>query len=151
MNLEKLKKKHGEVIDLIESFEFYTRYEAGIPIYTACLLFGENGTVLSRGISVCSLLEEFSSKEGKNRALGRAIKAVANTGSSEPINAIVRPITNCLYGLQKENFYDEERILGEEKFNSFIPIIIASSKFTHKSEYAPMLNSDEMLLLNIEE
>jgi len=44
--------------------------------FTVCLLVDGEGRAVARGISICSELDFFDSTQGKNRALGRAIKAL---------------------------------------------------------------------------
>ncbi|KKM11312.1 hypothetical protein LCGC14_1720980 [marine sediment metagenome] len=52
-------------------------------IATICLL--RNGGLVHRGIAFCSPLDQFIRKEGRNIALGRAIKAMECNSCSEPI------------------------------------------------------------------
>jgi len=54
-------------------------------IFTACLLVNDKDEVLGRGISICSARDVYRKREGKNKAMGRAIRAIVRQENSEPI------------------------------------------------------------------
>lgn len=66
----------------------YYRHKSSVTqnIFTACLLFSDNKTLISRGVAICSVLDSFSKATGRGIALSRALKAAESEGSSEPIN-----------------------------------------------------------------
>lgn len=148
MNKEKMRKKHGEVVDMIDDYMVYIHFEVDIPMYTACLLFGEGGTILSRGVSICSLRDGFNHREGRNRAMGRAIKALTNAGNFDPIKVENRPADDYIQKLRKTRV-SNEKIRKHIKLATFLPVFVAGDSFSFKSEYSPTLTAHEMELLQV--
>ena len=75
---------------------YYIRDRELKPMITICLAVCD--TKIARGISICSILETSPDKsDGRNRACGRAIKALLSGESSEPIArcAALRDFTRC--------------------------------------------------------
>lgn len=61
---------------------YYIRDEGNNPRATICLLKSEEGRI-ARGVALCSYLDVISKTEGRNKARGRATKALIrnnNTG-----------------------------------------------------------------------
>lgn len=54
-------------------------------VTTTCLLFGENGNLISRGVAIRSLIENKEPTTGMDKARGRAIKAMIRKKSSGPV------------------------------------------------------------------
>lgn len=142
---EKLKKKHDpEVVDQIEQMKFY-EFESPIgPLFTACVVFGENGTILARGVSICSVQDGFNKKEGRNRAVGRAIKAISNMKNDEPIISTVR---------DDEELFTKTVKVGKTrqaiKIPKYLHVKEASNHFAYKSEFAPELTDFEKEIFGI--
>ncbi|KKL88185.1 hypothetical protein LCGC14_1927250 [marine sediment metagenome] len=63
--------------------KFYYMPITGQPILTVCLLLSEDFQVKGRGVAVRSANDNHCRKTGRNKALGRAVKAVMNEESSE--------------------------------------------------------------------
>jgi len=55
-------------------------------VITVCLL-RHGGEILARGIAVCSPLDQFVKKTGRDKALGMALRATKRGEDSEPIFA----------------------------------------------------------------
>ena len=74
--------------DLKVSLIKYYRHKSSVTqnIFTACLLFGNNKTLIARGVAICSVLDSFSKATGRGIALSRALKAAESEKSSELIN-----------------------------------------------------------------
>ena len=135
-------------------------------IFTVCTFYGSNNEMLSRGVSICSLLDTFEKKEGRRRSYSRAMRALHSEGNSYPINKrlsyyyIIRKLK-----IKSDSDLDKfetmikpelikykcpiitiKNINGEiEKFIYKIPknypIFEASKFFTYKSEFKPLLSS----------
>ena len=58
-------------------------------IFTACLFMDEQGTILSRGIAICSVKDSYCKATGRGIAFGRAFEAIKTELSSEPINHLL--------------------------------------------------------------
>jgi len=82
MMSDKQKKELG-----IYKVRFYTHRTPLVNnIYTVCILISEDKEVLSRGISVCSMIDVYNKKDGKNRAFGRAIAAMRHEKDMHPLS-----------------------------------------------------------------
>jgi len=55
-------------------------------VFTVCLLLSKEGKILSRGVSICSVMDMHNKKDARDRSFGRALKAVLSTRSTEEIN-----------------------------------------------------------------
>lgn len=67
----------------MEDYYYYIKDINAKKIATVCLL-AENGEIVSRGLSICSELDQFSKKLGRTIAHGRALKGY-KFGFSSPI------------------------------------------------------------------
>jgi len=141
-------------------------------LFTICLLLDDNKKPLSRGISICSLLDTHRKKEGKNRSFGRAVKAILSQKNSEII--LVRPdrwedeyvVRSFKEKSKKDSDYFTNIVLPEIPSNAIMrsidvkrgsvtfkkhmiylprihPIEVAVHFFSYKSEYQPTLNDFE--------
>lgn len=76
----------------MKEFYYYGRDTMKRPVVTVCLLTGVDKSgfteVYSRGVAVCSPLDIPCKKKGRVLAKGRAVKAIKNHGTSEPIKRI---------------------------------------------------------------
>ncbi len=99
----------------IQRVQFY--YEGEI---TVCLLF-KDGETLSRGVTICSPLDNFVKRQGRNIALGRAIQAAVREETTGRVNIL------------KRKWYD----------NTSPDLILARDTFVFKSCYYPILTSRE--------
>ena len=133
-------------------------------IFTTCSLFNENNIIISRGVSICSLLDSFVKKEGRRRSYSRAIKAMHTEKNSQPINTYNRNddcfIKRTLKVKSSEDItYFIEKITPELNSNNFhrayrennqiiryeynipknYPIMKASEFFKFKSEFKPVI------------
>lgn len=108
---------------------YYIRDRNLAPRVTVCLLESEDGQV-TRGISLCSYLDIINKKEGRNKARGRATKAMYQKSSSGQI----------------ENSFDSKIILSDlvEIANDFEIL----NRFEYLSEFNPKLTTFEMKLLD---
>jgi hypothetical protein len=89
-------------------------------ICTVCLLIGENNELISRGVSICSLLDSHKKSTGKNIALGRAIKALKNKKTTDEINPNRDSLTHWMYtkNINKKDPYFSD-MFEEIKYNCF--------------------------------
>ena len=73
----------------VEYIRFYTHTTPVVNnVFTACILMNEDKELLARGVSICSVLDTYRKKAGKNKALGRAIRALRTEETSLPINLV---------------------------------------------------------------
>jgi hypothetical protein len=121
------------------------------PLYIVCELFDNDGKLYSRGISVRSLLDTFNRKKGKNDAFWRAIRAIINKESSEPIRIDIdmKIINRSFKNKCEEDTQDFmniskyliDFIYNNKKFfykvNSFLPLELVCEFAEYKSEYLP--------------
>lgn len=145
-----LKEVLGGRIDKIK-FEEIKDKILGV-LYMVCEFY-KDGSLISRGISIRSLLDGFNKKKGKNKAFGRAVKALLTETSTEPIredipfDIIDRSITikdDSTYGdiekLDRHLYsYKESGNKVFYQLNPFLPLeIVKNSGVCFKSEYKPI-------------
>jgi len=117
-NKEKAKKKSKwkrtrEELKVIgvHRVEFSTINNSLLGDYcTICILFDENNTALSKGISLLSPFENNSPRRGKNKALQRAAKALKNKKNDDPI---------VFFRDFKKNEYKKRKIKNRKEDNTF--------------------------------
>lgn len=66
---------------------YYYRDSEKVPRVCVCLLKDKGGNV-GKGISICSLKERPILTDGKNRARGRAKKALVRQSTNLPVNRV---------------------------------------------------------------
>lgn len=123
-SFDKILKKYGQVKTI---FYYLKDDRTKKPHTTVCLLVSPDGRILSRGISICSPLDSFRKKTGKDKALGRAIKALVRKISSEPI----QPFSHSFSGSEERIRYLKE----------------VEKEFGFKSTYLPTARYFEVGLL----
>lgn len=147
----KLKEILKQKIDKVELKEVKDKL-LGV-LYMVCE-FSNNGVLLARGVSVRSLLDGFNKKKGKNKAFGRAVKALLNETSTEDIRECIpdEELINRSITVKGDETYEELRRLdgvipsykqsGNKIFyqiNSFLPLeIVRSTGIQFKSEFKPV-------------
>ena len=98
---------------------------------TVCLLV-KDGTVVARGVSICSPKDQFVKRIGRAKALGRALRAVTRRED----NDLIIPYRN--------------QIINNYEHNGIAHFIFpAYELFSSKSSYMPMLNQFEQKLVTI--
>lgn len=155
-------------------------YQARTPLlsnaFTACVLFNsEKCSIEARGVSICSLLDTFNISEGKNRAFGRAIKALKRKGNFFKINGSARSDQFVQRAMKIKNETDDENFMNEivtelqtvsppnmeikvlsgKKFMKkylfsvplSYPVMIANRYFKYKSQFRPTPVGEEELSL----
>ena len=117
MNEQQLLDEHG-----VDKIYFYT---VGTPImtntFTVCVLYNsQQNRIEARGVSICSLLDAFKHSKGKDKAFGRAKKALKHKDNFYKINGKSR---------RNEFVQREMKIKTEEDDNKFkkeiIPELVA--------------------------
>ena len=79
--------------------------------YTTCLLINsEKGRIEARGISICSVLDPYNKNTGKQKSMGRAIKALVRRQNFDKINPGAR---------DKETVKREAKLKTEEAITKF--------------------------------
>lgn len=138
--------------------------------FTTCVLINSSQQrIEARGVSICSLLDTFSKSEGKNKALGRAVKALARKQNNWRINGSGRDEEFVKRGIKIKTTEDElhfrntiaqelKRInpdtlissakSGAHKKYSFeipvsYPVKLANSLYKYKSHYRPIPVGEE--------
>jgi len=142
---------------------FYYKTPLFNNVFTVCTFFGNDNEILSRGISICSLLDSFEKKEGRRRSYSRAMKALYSEENNFPING--DPLYNGTVTRQYKTKNKDDVIHFEEvlfpsyqqhidsykhiindlgkvrkiiyKIDKNYPIIETSKFFNYKSEYKP--------------
>ena len=147
---QKLAKRHdGDVVSLIEKLKFYdVTWDEHIPVCTVCLALGENGTVLARGVSICSPVDGINRKKGRNMALGRAIQAIHRSESLDPIRPDIRDAEEYVVKkikVKTETGFEKQII----RVQKYLPVFVASKQFAYKAELAPDLTDHEKQLLGV--
>jgi hypothetical protein len=132
-------------------------------IFTVCTFFGNNKEILSRGIAICSLLDNFEKSKGRKISYSRAMKALYNEADLFPIytesnwhKSITRKLKlktdkdrenfECViipilkkYAIKYKKFTNDKEKVDKIVywFNKDYPMIIANKFFNFKSEFKP--------------
>lgn len=147
----KLKEILREKINKIE-FKIIKDSVLGV-LYMVCE-FSRDGILTARGISVRSLLDIFNKKKGKNKAFGRAVKALLSKSSSEPVRKNITSEVSISRSMKIKDektrdyfrtistYLDKCVITGEVihyKVNPFLPLKLVSEvvEIEYKSEFMP--------------
>ncbi len=143
--------------------------------FTTCVFINSSKQrIEARGVSICSLSDTFSKSEGKNKAFGRAIKALIRKENNWKINGSGRDDEFVKRGLKIKSNADETHFRGEiveelkridptmpvsvsptrgyKKYSFDIPVSypvrLANSLYKYKSHYRPIpVGDDEQELL----
>lgn len=70
--------------DLDQICYYYMRTQENKPVATVCIV--QKDRAFAKGVAVCSLKENFSKMEGRNKARKRAMKALFTRENSENLN-----------------------------------------------------------------
>jgi hypothetical protein len=87
-----MKAKTKALLDQVGAtkVKFYEIDETRVPfigtVLTVCLLLGETGNVLSRGVSIKSILDSYNRKSGKDKSFRRALTALFKKSTGLPVN-----------------------------------------------------------------
>lgn len=87
-----MKPKTKALLDQVGAtkIKFYEIVEPRVPfigpILTVCLLLDDNTNVLSRGVSIKSILDTYDQRNGKDRAFKRALTAMFKKSTALPVN-----------------------------------------------------------------
>lgn len=121
-------------------------------LYMVCE-FSLDGKLLARGVSIRSLLDGFNRKRGKNKAFGRAVKALLSKSNSEPLREYIDEDTVLRRSFTSKNEKDSAEFLKivpylesstsrngkyEYRVNPLLPLLLAKrDKIVVKSEFNP--------------
>lgn len=143
-------------------------YYVGSPIvnnaFTTCVLISSSrNRIEARGVSICSLVDSFNKQEGKNRAFGRAIRALTRRENIWKINGTGRDEEFVKRGIKiktkEDELYFRNEIIEELKqidpqmmvsqtssgqYKKYVfdvplsyPVRLANSLYKYKSQYRP--------------
>lgn len=144
--------------------------------FTACVLVNsEQQRIEARGVSICSLLDTFCKSEGKNKAFGRAVKALVRRKNNWKINGSSRDDEFTQRSFKVKTQADDDRFRSEvapelRKIDPQLPVTVsqngkgkkytfevplsypvrlANSMFRYKSQYRPTpVNEEERDLVS---
>lgn len=156
IGFEKIKKEALKEIlrGKINKIEFKEIKDDILGVLYMVCEFSLNGEILSRGISVRSLLDSFSKKKGKNKAFGRSVKALLSKSNSYPVRVATKPVTpvNRVFTYKNDSekhkflklqpFLDKCHVNNKEckiyyKINPSLPLALVNEFVRFKSEYKP--------------
>ena len=133
----------------IDKVEFYYQTTPLVNnVFTTCLLINSKlKRIEARGVSICSLMDVFSKTKGKQKALGRAVKALKRKGNFYKINASGRVDEFTQRSLKIKSATEEERFRTEVaaelmRIDPSLPVQISSTSGTvfKKVQYELPLN-----------
>jgi hypothetical protein len=111
-------------------------------VFTVCLLLSKEGKILSRGVSICSVMDMHNKKDARDRSFGRALKAVLSSKSADEINPDRFTITIGDVSL--------ETVLVRKngvRIPLNYPLKESVKFFTYKSEFNPTPTEKEVNIL----
>ena len=107
-------KEQKEVLEqngIDKIFFYYEGSPIAKNIHTTCLLINtKEQRIEARGVSICSLLDTFSRKKGKDKSSGRALKALLNKQNFHRINGEGREGEKVIKIITIKNKADHEKI-----------------------------------------
>ena len=164
MNINKLFEENN--IDKVHFYNVKTPIDNNS--FTVCVLFNSaENRIEARGISICSVLDSYKISKGKNKSLGRALKALKRKKNFFKINGAGRKNEFVTREMKIKDEIDEERfqkqIVPELKASSTdldikvvsdpnnsryskkyifkiplsYPVQVANRYFRYKSQYRP--------------
>lgn len=102
---------------------YYIRDKRNRPVITICLKENGEGFVFTRGIAICSLMDNPSKKLGRAIASGRATKALGNKEGTQFYPIISRKADRAIwFQLGHEYcfpFYYKSEVVSSENLTSF--------------------------------
>jgi len=153
--------------DEIQAVKYYYHKDSFIGnIFSACLLIGEDQEILSRGVTICSLLDTFSKKIGRKKSYARAMKAYWSKRDSEMINEdylkseyvtrkfklkegeTIKPSNHLSILIYQA--LDKLKSVNVYKISKNYPIHETNKFFKFKSEFRPIPTKIEKKLLRID-
>ena len=128
----------------VEKIKFYYSDKDPIVgnIFTVCLLLSKEGKILSRGVSICSVMDMHNKQDARDRSFGRALKAVISKGTADEINPNRFTITIGDISL--------ETVLARKngvKIPLNYPLLESIKSFKYKSEFNPTPTKKEVDIL----
>lgn len=98
--------------------KYYYKKSKILPhIYTVCLLINDENKVLSRGVTICSVLDSPNKKEARRKCRDRAVKALATKKNSDAINIWTRAEK---YEFTFKDFKKDDHSHSIEEMNNLI-------------------------------
>ncbi len=145
--------------------------------FTTCVFLNtKQRRIEARGVSICSLLDTFCKSEGKNKAFGRAMKALLRKENDWKINGSGRDVELVSRSVKIKNQSDDDHfrsVIAEElkridptmevrvisngssnkkylfKIPTSYPIKLANTLYRYKSQYRPPASgTEEFELIN---
>lgn len=110
----------------IDKIMFYTVDSPLVNnLFTACVFINTRlGRIEARGVAICSLLDSYSKKKGKQKALGRALSALVHQKNTMKIRS---------YARQDEYINRRVKLRDEEEKYSFIHDV--STELSYLGDY----------------
>ena len=81
-----LSNEEIELLKVSRVRYYYHKTPVVSNTFTVCLLIGGDGKILSRGVSICSLLDTHNKKKARNISCGRAVAALQGMKSDKEIH-----------------------------------------------------------------
>lgn len=162
-NVEEILEQNG-----VDKVAFYYR---GTPLvnnaFTTCVFINtEKGRIEARGVSICSVRDVFCKKKGKQKAFGRAMRALVRKDNEGKINPGGRDLETikreyrCRTDIEQQEFInykvpeleainpDMELGVSEHENGKYIskyifdlpvsyPMRVANQMYRYKSQYRP--------------
>lgn len=173
-NEQLIQEKREDLLHLgVRRIRFY-HYKTDMTqnMFTTCILLDDKNRIISRGVSICSLLDAFEKKKGRLISFGRAFGAAENKKTSREISFKKEDKRNLDYVQRVRRFKDNDEWIefvrnlsdygithtsccvnengrGEETLIRYnIPytwnIHETSCFFKYKSEFKPVATSHEV-------
>ena len=162
-NVEEILQENG-----VDKVSFYYK---GTPLinnaFTTCIFINtDKGRIEARGVSICSVKDVYCRKEGKQRAFGRAIRALVRKNNDGRINPEGRDLETIKKEYRCKSFDEQEEFISykvpelkninpdmevgisENENGKFVskfmfdlplsyPMRVANQMYRYKSQYRP--------------
>jgi hypothetical protein len=128
----------------VDKIKFYYNDKDPIVgnVFTVCLLLSKEGKILSRGVSICSVMDMHNKQDARDRSFGRALKAVISKGAADQINP--NRFTIKIGDISLESVLMRKNGV---KIPLNYPLIETVKYFKYKSEFNPTPTEKEVSIL----
>ncbi len=129
---------------------YYHNHPLVDNIFTACLFISDTNEILSRGVAICSLLDQHDKEVGRKLAFKRATKALFTKQTSELIDGYNKDC-NIIHRKKKIQTEADEKMIEiiVEEAETFHETMVGNSRVIH-FELPQSLPMDETMMYGID-
>ena len=113
-------------------------------VFTVCLLLSEEGKILSRGVSICSVMDMHNKQDARDKSFGRALKAIISKATDEKDKINPNRFTIRIGDISLESVLVRKNGV---RIPLNYPLRETVKQFKYKSEFNPVPTQKEIDIL----